>query len=81
MPDIHRHLFFTQKQDGNGGRNIGMHTGSVSLRAFGFCEIQRDECGKVFLGGYQVSGAISEETGFSEQQSDAGAFGGRKEKC
>lgn len=60
---------------------MGMHTGSVSLRAFGFCEIQRDECGKVFLGGYQVSGAISEETGFSEQQSDAGAFGGRKEKC
>ena len=60
---------------------MGMHTGSVSLRAFGFCEIQRDECGKVFLGGYQVSGAISEETGFSEQQSDAGAFGGRKERC
>ena len=60
---------------------MGMHTGSVPLRAFGFCEIQRDECREVSLGGYQVSGDISEETGFSEQQSDAGAFGGRKERC
>ncbi len=60
---------------------MGMHTGSVPLRAFRLCEIQRDECGKVSLGGYQVSGAISEETGFSQQKSDAGTYGGRKEKC
>ena len=60
---------------------MGMHTGSVPLRDSGLCEIQRNECGKVSLGDYQVSGDISEETGFSEQQSDAGAFGGRKERC
>lgn len=60
---------------------MGMHTGSFPMRASGLCEIQRYECGNVYLGGYQVSGDISEETGFSEQQSDAGAFGGRKEKC